>query len=231
MVESIIHAVDQYQSQASGADIRYKMGQKAKNGGTIGPRQARLSQRPRSQARGRRDPHRRRRPGAGPSRQPRASSCSPPASTAPRQVLDASDRRRTHHARHSAQPPPGPVSLSHFYVMLTDPYYCGVVRTTARSTPAATSRSSRPEMFDRVQRVLALRGGGGTRQREHHHWLKGLLWCAPLRPPPDHQPGKGNGGTLLLLPLPGRQDRVCDQPYLGAAKSSRPLSGTTPPCG
>ena len=37
MVESIIHAVDQYQSQASGADIRYKMSQKVKNGGTVGP--------------------------------------------------------------------------------------------------------------------------------------------------------------------------------------------------
>jgi site-specific DNA recombinase len=30
MVETIIHAVDQYQSQASGADIAYKMDQKAK---------------------------------------------------------------------------------------------------------------------------------------------------------------------------------------------------------
>jgi len=27
--------VDQYQSQASGADIRYKMSQKVKNGGTV----------------------------------------------------------------------------------------------------------------------------------------------------------------------------------------------------
>ena len=36
MVESIIHAVDQYQSQASGADISYKMGEKARRGGTLG---------------------------------------------------------------------------------------------------------------------------------------------------------------------------------------------------
>ena len=40
LVETILHAVDQYQSQASGADIKYKMGQKVKNGGTVG--QARL---------------------------------------------------------------------------------------------------------------------------------------------------------------------------------------------
>ena len=36
MVESILHAVDQYQSQASGADISYKMAAKARNGGTLG---------------------------------------------------------------------------------------------------------------------------------------------------------------------------------------------------
>src|ERR1043165_177207 len=36
LVESITHAVDQYQSQASGADIKYKMGQKVKNGGSVG---------------------------------------------------------------------------------------------------------------------------------------------------------------------------------------------------
>src|SRR6266496_4388526 len=35
MVETVIQAVEQYQSEANGADIRYKMGQKAKNGGTI----------------------------------------------------------------------------------------------------------------------------------------------------------------------------------------------------
>jgi site-specific DNA recombinase len=35
MVETVIHAVDQYQSEANGADIRYKMGQKARSGGTI----------------------------------------------------------------------------------------------------------------------------------------------------------------------------------------------------
>lgn len=43
MVETIIHAVDQYQSQASGADIKYKMGQKIRNGGSVG--QAKLGYR------------------------------------------------------------------------------------------------------------------------------------------------------------------------------------------
>ncbi|MFI5709018.1 recombinase family protein [Kribbella sp. NPDC051620] len=37
MIETIMHAVDQYQSEQSGADISYKMSQKLKHGGTIGP--------------------------------------------------------------------------------------------------------------------------------------------------------------------------------------------------
>ena len=36
MVETILSAVDQYQSEASGADISYKMSQKVRNGGSVG---------------------------------------------------------------------------------------------------------------------------------------------------------------------------------------------------
>ena len=36
MVESILSAVDEYRSKADGADISYKMGAKARNGGTLG---------------------------------------------------------------------------------------------------------------------------------------------------------------------------------------------------
>ena len=36
MVEAILHAVDEYRSKADGADIAYKMGAKARNGGTLG---------------------------------------------------------------------------------------------------------------------------------------------------------------------------------------------------
>ena len=36
MVETILNAVDEYRSRADGADISYKMGAKARNGGTLG---------------------------------------------------------------------------------------------------------------------------------------------------------------------------------------------------
>jgi hypothetical protein len=70
------------------------------------------------------------------------------------------------------------------------------------------------EVFDRVQRVLALHGGGGTRQRRHHHYLKGLLWCGRRRRRFTLMRGRGNGGTYFYFLCRGRQDHVCDQPYL-----------------
>lgn len=80
MVESIIHAVDQYQSQASGADIRYKMGQKVKNGGTVGQAKLGYLNVREAKAEGGEirtiavDPERGR-------SSPKPSSCSPPGST------------------------------------------------------------------------------------------------------------------------------------------------------
>jgi hypothetical protein len=69
------------------------------------------------------------------------------------------------------------------------------------------------ELFDRVQRVLALHGGG-TRQRTHNHFLKGLLWCGRCGRRFIIMRGKGKGGTYFYFICRGRQDHSCTQPYL-----------------
>jgi hypothetical protein len=71
-----------------------------------------------------------------------------------------------------------------------------------------------PELFDRVQRVLAVHGGGGTRQRVHDHYLKGLLWCGRCGRRFIIMPGRGNGGTYFYFICRGRQGGGCTQPYL-----------------
>jgi hypothetical protein len=35
-----------------------------------------------------------------------------------------------------------------------------------------------PELFQQVQDLLAARSARGTRERKHHHYLKGVLYCA-----------------------------------------------------
>lgn len=69
-------------------------------------------------------------------------------------------------------------------------------------------------MFDRAQRVLELHGGGGTRQRRHNHYLKGVLWCGRCGRRFIIMRGKGNGGVYFYFICRGRQDHGCTQPYL-----------------
>ncbi len=212
MVESIIHAVDQYQSQASGADIRYKMSQKVKNGGTVS--QAKLGYR------NVREP----KPEGGeirtiavdPERAPLITQAFELFATGQyngKQVLSRITAAGLT-TRGTRRTSPKPVSLSQLYSILSDRYYLGLVTYQGEEYPGRHPQLVTPELFDRVQRVLALRGGGGTRQRQHHHWLKGLIWCGHCGKRLIVTPGRGNGGTYFYFLCRGRQTRTCDQPYL-----------------
>lgn len=216
MVETILHAVDQYQSEASGADIRYKMSQKIKNGGTIGLAPLGYSN------------VREAKPEGGeirtvtvdPERGPLIAkgielfaTGQYTAQEALEQINNAGlrtrgDRRRT----------PKPLSLSQFYEILGDRYYCGFVSYDDVEYPGRHQALITEETYQRVQRVLALRGGGGTRQRQHNHWLKGIIWCHRCGDRLVIAPGRGNGGTYFYYLCRGRQKRVCDLPYLAVDK-------------
>ena len=58
LLETVLHAVDQYQSEATAADVRYKMSQKVKHGGSVG-RSRSATATSASPTRRRRNPHRR----------------------------------------------------------------------------------------------------------------------------------------------------------------------------
>ena len=212
MVESIIHAVDQYQSQASGADIRYKMSQKAKNGGTLSLAKLGYLNTRETKPEGGEvrtvtvDPER------GPLVTEGFELFATGRYTA-RQVLNrlTAAGLTNRPTRHRAA---APISLATLYDILSDRYYLGYITYNGEEYPGRHTPLVTPEVFERTQRVLALRGGGGTRQRRHHHWLKGLLWCARCGRRIIITPGKGNGGTYFYFLCRGRQDRLCDQPYL-----------------
>jgi hypothetical protein len=71
------------------------------------------------------------------------------------------------------------------------------------------------ELFDRVQRVLDSQSGSGTRQRTHHHYLKGLLWCDRCSKRFMVQRAVGRrGGEYFYMFCAGRQQGVCDHPYV-----------------
>jgi site-specific DNA recombinase len=211
MVESIIHAVDQYQSQASGADIRYKMGQKVKNGGTVG--QAKLGYR---NVRDYVDGREIRTIDVDPERGPLVTEAFELFATG--QYTATQVLKRLTAAGLTSRPtkrrPAQPIQPSTLYDLLADRYYLGYVTYDGEEYPGRHEPLVTAESFERVQRVLALHGGGGTRQRRHHHWLKGLLWCARCGRRVIITPAKGNGGLYFYFLCRGRQDRRCDQPYL-----------------
>lgn len=211
LVETILHAVNAYQSEANAADIRYKMGQKAKAGGTI-------SQAPigylnvREKIEGRE------------IRTVATDEVQAPLVLRSFELMGVGQYSGPEalaimttaglQSRRTKKLPPKPLSLSRFYGMLSDRYYLGMIEYDGEEYPGRHEAIVTHELFDRVQRVLELRGGSGTRQRKHNHYLKGLLWCGRCGRRFVIMRGKGNGGEYFYYLCRGRQDHECSQPYL-----------------
>ncbi len=212
MVETIVGAVDEYRVQADAADIKYKMGQKAKNGGTIS--RAKLGY---LNVRINIDGREVRTVETDAERAPfirQGFELYATALYSAREVVDqlAAAGLKTRGNRRTA---PKPLSVQQLYDILVDRYYLGVVEHEGREYPGRHEALVTPELFDRVQQVLALHGGGGTRQRRHNHYLKGTVWCGRCGSRLVIMPGKGNGGTYFYYLCRGRQDdEGCTQPYM-----------------
>lgn len=109
----------------------------------------------------------------------------------------------------------GIVSEEKLRNLLRDRYYLGFVHLDGieyqgNHTPLVT-----PELFDRVQRVLVVRGENKVRHREHNHYLKGLLWCARCKNRLIVQRAQGrHGGEYYYFFCRGRQLKICDLPFI-----------------
>lgn len=102
--------------------------------------------------------------------------------------------------------------------VLRDRYYLGYVTHEGVEYPGRHKPLITPEVFDRVQQILEARTAANERQRKHHHYLKGSLWCGPCRDEGREsrvivQRATGNGGTYWYFFCRGRQQHTCSQPY------------------
>ncbi len=108
-----------------------------------------------------------------------------------------------------------PVSMQTMWRMLRDRYYCGYVtykgiEYKGRHEPLITE-----ELFDRAQTVLDTHSGTGIRLRSHPHYLKGTVWCNRCKKRFLVQRTKGkSGGIYYYFFCVGRQERICDHPYI-----------------
>lgn len=215
MVETILSAVDEYQSTRSGADISYKMGAKARNGGTLGrARLGYLNVRDTTQGRN-----------IGTvvldeERAPLVVAAFELYATGDYTIESLQEEMADRGLRtRPGRFPAGPVSTSKLAAMLRDPYYIGYVTYKGEQFPGRHPQLVTRALFERVQTVLDHRSGSGQRQRRHHHYLKGLLWCGSCH---DNgiesrmlmQWSKGNGGLYLYFFCTEKKTHSCESRYL-----------------
>jgi site-specific DNA recombinase len=178
LVAAILDGVNEYQSRASGADVAYKMGAKAANGGT--PFQAPIGYR-----------------NAGATvegRQVRTvvvdeeraqfirmmfelyASGTYSLKELQRTVTDAGLRTRP-----SKRCPAGrEIPMYTVGTILQNRYYLGRVAYKGAEHQGRHEPLVSQELFDRVQEVLRHKNGG-IRKRVYDHPLKGVLWCGRCR--------------------------------------------------
>jgi site-specific DNA recombinase len=217
MVETIVHAVDEYQVKSSAADISYKMQQKIKNGGTCG--RAKIGY---LNIRDTRDGHEVRAIGLDPTRAPLIRQAFELYATGDytfdRLQQTMADQGLT--TRPTKRWTERALSVSHLHRMLRDPYYTGVVVHQGEHRPGHHPAIITAELFRRVQDVIDSRSGSGQRERIHHHYLRGLLFCgrcddAGRQHRLIYTEAKGRNGELYAYYLcRGRQEGHCDLPFL-----------------
>jgi site-specific DNA recombinase len=174
LMHGILATFNEYQSRESGADIAYKMGQKARNGGTIG--RARLGY---LNVLDRFDGREIRTIAVDPERAPLVQLAFELYATGDYTLDELSDELydRGLRTRPTARHPAKQVSINKLSQMLRDRYYLGYVTYKGEEVQGRHEPLIDDDLFDRVQDLLESRATAKERRRAHHHYLKGSLFC------------------------------------------------------
>jgi site-specific DNA recombinase len=218
LIETILHAVDQYQSQASGADIKYKMSQKAKHGGTVS--MARLGYLNVREAK----------PEGG---EIRTVVVDPERAQFVRLAFELyatgdwsqSDiiqelTDRGLYTRATPKRPAHPMSINKLSLMLRDRYYLGYVVYDGQEYEGRHEALITPDLFDRVQVILESRTAAQERRRIHHHYLKGSLFCGRCHRAGRrgrliiHRAVNSRGSEYMYFFCRNKQEGTCDSRYV-----------------
>lgn len=217
LMHGILAAFNEYRSAKDGADIAYKMGEKAKKGGTLGV--APLGY---LNTIDRVDGREIRSIAVDPERAPfvrRAFELYADGDASIENIVDEF-RERGLTTRATRVRPAGPISRSKVAAMLKDPYYLGFVKYKGQTYEGRHSPLIEQELFDRVQDLLEARGYSGERRRRNHHYLKGTLFCGAclartgtVRRMIIQRATGRHGGEYRYYFCRGVQDHSCDAPY------------------
>ena len=210
-MEAVTDVFNWLQVRTSGEDIKVKMANKARNGGTIGrAKVGYLNVRKRIEGREVRTIE------TDAERAPFIVMAFEAFATGKYTIesLQAMVTQAGLRMQATARRPARPISLAQLADVLRDRYYLGYVEYEGIEYPGRHEALITPELFERVQKVLDSHSGAGTRTRTHNHYLKGVLWCARCEHRFVVTHGRGNGGEYFYFLGRGRQEGLCDQPYL-----------------
>ncbi len=111
-------------------------------------------------------------------------------------------------SRPTAKRPAKPISITGFLHLLKNPYYMGLVRYRGALYPGDHEALVNPELWLRVQDVLAGHYQAGEKTRTHPHYLKGTVYCASCESRLVFTRAKGNGGSYDYFFCLGRQQHL-----------------------
>ena len=194
LMHGILASFNEFRSAEDGADIRYKMGEKARKGGTLGrAKLGYLNVIDRFEGREVRtvavDAER------APFVKLGFELFATNEYTIERLQAVLTDRGLV---SRPGRYPAGPVSTSKIQAMLRDPYYVGVVTYKGEMYRGRHEPLISEELFERVQAVFETRASAGERLRQHPHYLKGSIWCGKCH----HE---GHDSRLLVQRAVGRR--------------------------
>jgi len=117
--------------------------------------------------------------------------------------------------RPTAKKPEKPLSRSQLAAMLQNPYYVGVVRYAGVEYEGRHEHLIDGASFAKAKAVLAAHNHATEKDRKHHHYLKGSLYCGRCGSRMGLIQAKGNGGKYPYFFCIGRMKRTgCEQSYV-----------------
>jgi len=112
--------------------------------------------------------------------------------------------------------PSAPITWQGLAKILANPVYLGIVKWNGIQYPGTHQPLVTPEVFRRVQELLAARAARGTRERKHPHYLKGLLHCGVCGRRLSIQHSKGRYVYFFCLGQKNDPAGTCREPYVAA---------------
>lgn len=108
-----------------------------------------------------------------------------------------------------------PISRSQLASMLQNPYYVGVVRYAGVEYEGRHAHLIDKAAFAKAKAVLTAHNHAAEKDRKHHHYLKGSLYCGRCGSRMSLIQAKGNGGKYPYFFCIGRMKGTgCEQPYV-----------------